>query len=136
MDTIEKTKWICERYPSGTQVVKLEGSFAGAHYHIGHLPADTEGDHGRNDIGGELSEWLNGGIEPWWMDMLMRTEPDTCRTPNGCHIRATGPMIDEATPPSWGCWKEDDSSDAQIERGLMIDKLMGPSQRQKVEVER
>lgn len=116
--------WTHELYQSGTQVVKRSGSFAGAHYHIGHLATDTEGDAGRHDVGGELCVWLNGGKEPWWLDMLKRTTPDTVRTPHGCDIRATGPMVDTATPPSWGCWKEDDSSEAQIERGLMADALM------------
>lgn len=120
--------WTQELYQSGTQVVKRAGSFAGAHYHVGHLATDTDGDHGRYDVGGELCAWLNGGEEPWWMDMLKRTSPDTARTPHGCDIRATGPMIDVATF-GWGCWKEDDSSESQIIRGLMTDALIKRDQR-------
>lgn len=116
--------WTRTLFQSGTQVVQRQGNFAGAHYHVGHLAADTEGDHGRYDVTGELCAWLNGGEEPWWMDMLNRVHPDTVKTPHGCEIRATGPMVDTATPPGWGCWKEDDSSEAQIERGLMTDALM------------
>lgn len=124
MSTDSKTYWEHAVYQSGTQVVSRRGSFTGAHYHIGHLATDTDSDHGRYDVGGELAKWLNGGGSPWWLDMLFRVSPDTVRTPHGCNIRATGPMVDTATPPSWGLWKEDDSSEAKIERGLMTDALM------------
>lgn len=121
---MREAQWERTIYQSGTQTVSRFGSFTGAYYHIGHLADDTEGDGGRSDVGKELANWLNGGEEPWWMDMLFRVSPDTVRTPHGCHIRATGPMVDTATPPSWGLWEEDDSCEAQIERGLMTDALM------------
>jgi hypothetical protein len=121
---ITQAPWTVECYGSGTQVVKRYADFCGAHYHIGHLAADTEGDHGRYDVGRELCDWLNGlGPEPWWLDMLNRVTPDTVRTPHGCDIRATGPMIDAAEPPSWGLWREDDSDNSKIRRGLMTDAL-------------
>ncbi len=120
----DSSHWQHAIYQSGTQVVSRRGSFAGAYYHIGHLADDTEGERGRYDVSRQLSTWLNGGEEPWWLGTLDRVSPDTVRTAHGCDIRATGPMIDTATPPSWGCWNEDSSSNAKIERELMTDALV------------
>lgn len=113
--------WTANLYGSGTQTVSRG---TGAWYHIGHLAADNDGDHGRYDVTKELEAWLNGGNEPWWLELLRRQDERTVITPHGCQIQATGPMVDEATPPSWGCWREDDSADAKIERGLLTDALM------------
>ena len=115
--------WRVSLYQSGTQTVSRNMPDR-PHYHVGHLTADNEGDHGRYEVSKELETWLNGGPEPWWMDMLNRTSADAVQTPHGCRIRATGPMVDKATPPAWGYWCEDDSDDAQIERGLLADALM------------
>lgn len=116
--------WKHHLYGSGTQTVSREPFQKGQpHYHIGHAAADNEGNHLRHEIAGELEAWLNGGPEPWWLDLLNRESADTVRTPHGSQIRATGPMIDRATPPSWGEWREDDSEDGQISRGLLIDAL-------------
>lgn len=121
-DIPDSSTWVASLYQSGTQVVQRLGG--GPHFHIGHLAADTEGDGGRSDVRRELTTWLNGGEEPWWMDLLNRPAPDIARTPHGCDIRATGPMVDMAEPPSFGLWREDDSADARITRGLMIDALI------------
>lgn len=105
----------------------MKGVGEGVWYHIGHLAADTDGDSGRYDVGKELCEFLNGGDKPWWHELLHRETADTVRTPHGCRIRATGPMIDRATPPSWGIWQEDETADGQIARGLAIERLLQPS---------
>lgn len=116
--------WTTSAFQSGTQVVQRNYSAFEAYYHIGHLAADTEGDGGRFDVARELCDWLNGGTEPWWIDMLRRTSADTVTLPHGCEITATGPMIDLAEPPSWGNWAQDDRADARIARGLLADALM------------
>jgi len=54
----------------------------------------------------------------------MSIAPDTVVLPHGCEIRATGPMIDRATPPQWGDWIENPSDDAKIARGLLIEALV------------
>lgn len=118
------TKFQLEIYGSGTTVVKPMAHGKNAHYHIGHAAADTDGATLRYEIGKELETWLNGGEEPWWMDLLHRDSAISATTPHGCKIAAHGPMIDKATPPSWGDWDTDDSPDAQISRGLLIDSLM------------
>ena len=116
------TKWIHQSFRSGTQVVQRAGEHV--HYHVGHLPADTEGDAGRSDVGEELADLLNGVSRPWWFEFLSRKTADSVTTPHGCTIRATGPMIDTAKPPSWGCWKEDDTPNGQIARALAIEQLL------------
>lgn len=114
--------WRTQVFQSGTQVVtRLDPSVP--HYYIRQLAADNEGEHGRYEVSKELETWLNGGDEPWWMEFVNRTGADTALLPHGCTIRATGPMIDTATPPSWGIWREDDSENAQIDRGLLIDAI-------------
>ena len=117
--------WRKMTFGSGTQIVDREPQQRGMpHYHIGHAAADCEGDHLRYEIGKELEVWLNGGEEPWWMDLLYRESPDSVKTPHGSSIRATGPMVDRAEPPGWGLWAEDERDDAKIARGLMADALM------------
>lgn len=118
-------KWNHVTYQSGTQVVSpMTDSICTAHFHIGHVQVDNEGDHLRHQVGIELTAWLNGGLEPPWLGSMERSAPDTVTLPNGCPIRATGPMVDRATPPAWGNWAEDDSADGRIARGLMADALM------------
>jgi hypothetical protein len=112
--------WRSTAYGSGTQVVQRE-SWTEAYYHVGHLAADTEGDAGRFDVSSELCEWLNGGPEPWWLDLVCRKSDDMVVLPHGCEITATGPMIDRAVPPAWGDWVQDNSEDAKIARGRLID---------------
>jgi len=113
--------WQRFSYMSGTTVVLRIG---GPYYHVGHLAADTEGDAGRHDVARELESWLNGGDEPWWLDLVKRTSARSVQLPHGCEIQATGPMIDAATPPQWGDWREDDRPDAQLDRGLLIEALI------------
>jgi hypothetical protein len=115
--------WTKSAYPSGTQVVQKAG-WTEAYYHIGHLAADTEGDGGRYDVARDFCEWLNGGDIPWWLPFVRRTAADSVRLANGCDITATGPMIDMAEKPSWGDWRQDESADAKIARGLLIDRLI------------
>lgn len=116
--------WVSAAYISGTQVVQRKKiGHNEAYYHVGHLAADTEGDGGRFDVADELRDFLNGGPDPWWRSLGRREGPEAFVLPHGCEIRATGPMIDRAEPPSWGLWAEDDSSDAKIARGLLIDRL-------------
>ncbi len=115
-------KWSAKLAHSGTQVVTTKDPRK-PHYHVGHLSADVEGEHGRYEVTKALESWLLGGPEPWWMDHLHRKNADTVTLPTGCDIRATGPMIDCAEPPSWGYWREDQSDDAQIARGLLADAL-------------
>jgi len=123
------SKWTHQLFGSGTQTVSLEPyTPKQPHYHIGHAAADNDGQHLRYEIAKELEAWLNGGPEPWWMELLHRESPDSVKTPHGSSIRATGPMIDKAEPPSWGMWAEDESDDAKISRGLLIDALMNREQ--------
>lgn len=116
--------WIHNSYMSGTQVVACARGFRMPHFHIGHLPADTEGDGGRTDVGRELCAWLNGGAEPWWLDLTKRLDGKTLVTPHGCEISAIGPMVDRAEAPSWGDWHEDDSEEAKFHRIRMLNALM------------
>jgi len=121
----EANDWLWSIAQSGTQTIhQLTGCRGSPNLHVGHAAEDCEGDHLRSEISSELTVWLNGGPEPWWLDMLHRKTPDTVVTPHGCEIRAMGPMVDTAEPPQWGLWKEDDSEDAQIARGLLADALM------------
>lgn len=114
-------KWSVQLYGSGTQVIKFSDANK-PWYHIGHLAADVDGDHGRYDVSCELCNWLNGGSDPWWFDLLNRTSPDVVILPNGCEIQATGPMI--SSGPMGYNITADDSADARIDRGLMINCLL------------
>ncbi len=124
MSTQTQVTWNATAYQSGTQTVNRAHAADRAWFYVLHLAADTEGEAGRYQVSNELCDWLNGGAEPWWMDFARRVDERTVRLPNGCDIQITGPMIDTAEPPSWGLWKEDESADAHIERGLLADCLI------------
>lgn len=115
--------WYVTTYGSGTTTVSKSESVGKPCYHIGHLAADNEGDHGRHEVAQELKDWLNGGDEPWWMDLVKRERGDAVKLPHGCEICAWGPFVDTAKPPLWGDWVTDPSDDAQIARGLLIDAI-------------
>lgn len=114
--------WWGEQYGSGTQVVTRSDP-SKPHYHIGHLAADNEGNHGRSDVRRELESWLNGGDEPWWMDHVHRKDGDTVTLPTGCDIRATGPPVEKSDPPGGLWWVEDKRGEAVLQRGLLADAI-------------
>ena len=117
------TPWYVTTYGSGTTTVSKSESVANPCYHIGHLAADNDGEHGRHDVALELKDWLNGGEEPWWIDLVQRERGDAVKLPHGCEICAWGPFVDRAKPPLWGDWETDQSDDAKIARGLLIDAI-------------
>lgn len=121
MNVIDKTKWNVAIAQSGTQSVIRHDGFSTAWYHVGHPAADTDGEVSRQDIATGLSDWLNGGDEPWWMDFVNRTSGHSVQLPNGCTITAIGPTVSAPEHP-YG-WIYDDSADAEIERGLLIDAI-------------
>ncbi len=117
-------KWSHSLYGSGSQTVTSDAVPRGPYFYVCHAAADNEGQHLRTEIASELTVWLNGSEEPWWLEFLKRKDARTVVTPHGSEIQITGPMVDRATPPQWGEWWEDDSADAQIARGLLTDCLM------------
>ncbi len=117
-----RTEWVFQMYGSGTHVVIPSPRGDRPHYYVWHPAADNKGGHLRFEIAKELEAWLNGGDEPWWLDLLNRKSAETVTTPHGADITATGPMVD-ADPPHLN-WRTDMSDDAVVARGLMADALI------------
>ena len=118
------SSWEVALFGSGTIIVEPTPKKHRPHYYVWQPAADNDGQHLRYEIAKELQAWLNGGEDPWWLELMHRENAETARTPHGSQIMAVGPMVDAAEPPGWGLWKTDESEDAQIQRGLLIDALM------------
>ena len=115
--------WVWEGYPSGTQVV-ISNRKGKPHFYV-TATAAIDDDRGRYATAVELQSWLNGGDEPWWLDLVtFKDYSDTQKVvlPNGVTLLPTGPMYDRDAPMG-GNWAEVKTSDAQIERGLLIQAI-------------
>ena len=119
-----KTIWALGLFGSGTVIVEPVPFRRRPHYYVCAPASDNEGAHLRIEIAKELKDWLNGGEEPWWLESMYRESAEVARTPHGSQIEAVGPMIDVSDPPGGLLWQRDESEDAQIQRGLLIDALM------------
>ena len=114
--------WTLNKYPSGTQVVTTNKNDK-PHYYVTDA-SSGEQDEGRTQVGLELSEWLNGGDEPWWIDMLTYepySDTEKAILPNGANLLPSGRMIDN-DPPHCN-WDQCPSEDSRIDRGLLIQAL-------------
>ena len=69
------SSWRHSLYGSGTQTVRKDGD--PCYFYVTQVAADNEGDHGRYQVCRELIDWLENGVEPWWLEFSDRVD---CRT--------------------------------------------------------
>ena len=116
-------EWTPHFYGSGTTIVVLDKYQHKPWLYIYADSATDELRYMRARIGmcHELSEYMNGGERPAWLDDFERLNEYEAKALSGADICATGPMVD-SDPPNMN-WVSDDSDGAKNDRAKLMDVL-------------
>lgn len=119
-------RFCTQQYPSGTtNVTESRGGEPWLYLAGGGVGTDEQIDRHKGAIADEITDYLNGGPRPIWLDDGDWSETSV-RFPDGLCIVATGPMVDREPPTCW--WVPDESATAQAARRALIRLLRnGPS---------
>jgi hypothetical protein len=108
--------WEVSRFHSGTHIVAKD---VGEPYY--YVYADE-----RYQVCGQLQVFLNGGVEPDWMEELLieNYSGESCVGPNGIMITAVGPMVLPEDDGGRLNWQTNMSSEMINKRKELIRRLV------------